>query len=193
MSKQFYHKGPQPKIKHYRRWVREALETLLIVVAIYTLMDLAVPRYEVEGASMEPNFHDYQRLFVSRFDYMLGAPARGDVVVILNPTNPDDKDLIKRVVGLPGERITIQSGQVSINGVPINEPYISMTPSYSGEFILGADEFFVLGDNRPNSRDSFDFGPIARDQIVGRAWISYWPPQLIGVIPEPTYDLTPMP
>ncbi|MBN1285661.1 MAG: signal peptidase I [Anaerolineae bacterium] len=181
--------GPQPPLKQYRRFVQEILQTALMMLVVYTLLNLAVPLRIVEGSSMEPNLHDGQRLFVSRVEYMLDAPARGDIVVILNPTRPDEPDLIKRVVGLPGETISIEFGQVLVNGVPIAEPYISAPPVYSGAFTLGPDEYFVLGDNRNNSSDSFDFGPITRDMIVGRAWISYWPPQWMGIIPDQTYDV----
>lgn len=197
MPNQVYHKskdaaeGPQPRLNRYIPWLKEIVQTGLMMLAVYTLLNLAVPTRFVEGSSMEPNFHDGQRLFISRFEYMLGAPARGDVVVIRNPDNPNHPDLIKRVVGLPGETVTIEFGEVYINGLRIDEPYVSALPRYSGSFTLGSDEYFVLGDNRVNSRDSYDFGPIKRDTIVGRAWISYWPPQWIGIVPDQQYDTLP--
>jgi signal peptidase I len=185
--------GPQPIINRRTRWLKELFQTALMVVAIYTLLTLALPRYMVEGRSMEPNFHEGQRLFVSRFDYMLGAPARGDVVVIRNPKSEDGEDLIKRIVGLPGETVALENGRVKINGVLIDEPYIEQFTNQSKQFVLGDDEYFVLGDNRRNSNDSFDFGPIPGAKIVGRAWISYWPLQWIGIIPHQEYDLASQP
>ncbi|MBN1285662.1 MAG: signal peptidase I [Anaerolineae bacterium] len=181
--------GPQPRLSRRGRWIKELLQTLLMIVAIYTLLNLALPRYMVEGRSMEPNFHDGQRLFVSRLAYMFDAPGRGDVVVIRNPRLAGGEDLIKRVIGLPGETVTIELGRVFINGAAIDEPYVAALPGYSGEFALGPDEYFVLGDNRGNSNDSFDFGPIKRDIIVGRAWISYWPLQWLGIIPDQSYTV----
>lgn len=181
--------GPQPNLSRRRRWIKELVQTVLMIVAIYTLLNLALPRYMVEGSSMEPNFHNGQRLFVSRVAYMLDKPARGDVVVIRNPKREDGEDLIKRVIGLPGETVTIEFGEVYINGQLISEPYIETPENHSGEFVLGPDEYFVLGDNRTNSRDSYDFGPITREKIVGRAWISYWPPQWISVIPSQSYTV----
>ncbi len=182
-----YATGQQPRLNRYGQLIKEVLQTLLMVAVIYTLLNLAVPRYLVEGSSMEPNFHESQRIFVSRVHYMLDAPKRGDVVVFLNPRHEDGDDLIKRIIGLPGETVRIESGQIYIDGVPIEEPYIKDMPTYSDEIELGEDEYFVLGDNRRNSNDSHDFGPITRDMIVGRAMFSFWPPQWLGFVPDQTY------
>ncbi|MCZ7547035.1 MAG: signal peptidase I [Anaerolineae bacterium] len=176
--------GPQPKINRVRPFLREVVETLLLMLAIYTFVNLTLPQYMVEGRSMEPNFHDGQRLVVSRAAYMLGEPQRGDVVVLRNPTDPTGKDLIKRLVGLPGDHIVIENGAVYVNDTLLNEPYIEDLGHYSGEWQLGPEEYFVLGDNRNNSRDSHYFGPIDRTLIVGRAWISLWPPQSWGIVPD---------
>lgn len=181
--------GPQPRINRLGQFVRELIETAVLILAIYTFVNLTIPQYMVEGSSMEPNFHDGQRLVVSRADYMLGNPQRGDVIVLRNPTQPDGKDLIKRIIGLPGDRIVIKDGKVFVNGVLLDEPYIKEVPRYAGEWELGPDEYFVLGDNRNNSRDSHAFGPISRSSIVGRAWLSLWPPESWGVAANYTHHL----
>ena len=174
--------GPQPQNPAFRRLARETLETVLLILAIYTLINLTTARYEVQGSSMEPSFHDGQRIIVSRLSYMLGEPARGDVIVFHYPKDPT-RDFIKRVIGLPGDHVAIESGQVYVNRVPLTEPYVRETGNYpDGEWRLGPDEYFVLGDNRNNSNDSHDFGPINRAFIVGRAWVVYWPPNGLGVI-----------
>jgi signal peptidase I len=178
--------GPQPRLGGRGQFIREILETALLILTIYTLVNLTTARYMVEGNSMEPNFHDGQYIIVSRLAYMLGDPQRGDVIVFHYPKNPD-REFIKRITGLPGETISVHDGQVFADGVPLEEPYIEVNFAYSGEWTLGPDEFFVLGDNRTNSNDSHDFGPIDRSVVVGRAWISYWPPQCLGIVSHHTY------
>ena len=181
--------GPQPRVNRLWNFLRELAETALLVVAIYTFVNLTLPQYLVEGSSMEPSFHDGQRLVVSRAAYMLGEPQRGDVVVLRNPTQANGKDLIKRIIGLPGDHILIADGRVYVNGVELDEPYVMEDPHYTGEWYVEADQYFVLGDNRNNSRDSHYFGPIDRSLVVGRAWISLWPPESWGMVPDATYAL----
>ncbi|MCZ7547034.1 MAG: signal peptidase I [Anaerolineae bacterium] len=178
--------GPQPRARSYRRLIRDVAETAIVILAIYTLVNLTTARYEVQGDSMEPNFHDGQRIIVSRIAYMLGDPERGDVIVFHYPRDPD-RDFIKRVIGVPGDRVEIEGGQVSVNGQRLEEPYIRGPSRYAGAWALGPDEFFVLGDNRNNSNDSHDFGPIGRSYIVGRAWLIYWPPDGFGVVSHYDY------
>jgi signal peptidase I len=186
--------GPQPKFSRGSRFFKELLQTGLMILVIYTLLNLVVPRYLVEGRSMEPNFHDGQRLFVSRLEYIFDEPERGDVVVFRNPKDPNGDDLIKRVIGLPGETVRVIEGQVHIDGVLLQEAYLteSLRNSLDREWVLGPDEFFVMGDNRNNSNDSFDFGPINRESIVGRALVSYWPPKWWGIVSTEDYA-TPQP
>ncbi len=178
--------GPQPEVKGTRRLVREVLETVILILAVYTLVNLTTARYEVDGNSMEPNFHNGQRLIVSRIAYMLGEPERGDVIVFHYPKDPD-RDFIKRVIGVPGDHVLIDKGQVFVNEELLDEPYVKDAFRYSGEWSLGPDEYFVLGDNRNNSNDSHDFGPIKRSFIVGRAWIVYWPLDGVGIVPHHDY------
>ncbi len=186
---------PRPRLRR-RTLLREIVDTALLVVAIYTLVNLLTARFIVEGASMSPNFETGQFIIVSRLPYLLNGPQRGDVVVFDSPDDPE-RDFIKRVIGLPGETIEVRAGLVYVNGVPLDEPYIESPPRYSGTWTLGPDEYFVLGDNRNNSRDSHAFGTLSRDKIIGQAWLIYWPPQDWGIIPHYSYDgsppLTPTP
>jgi len=176
---------PRPPVRG-KGLLRDLTDTIALVLIIYTLVNMVAPRYIVEGASMQPNFETGEWIIVNRLPYLLGEPQRGDVVILDFPE--PQEDLIKRLIGLPGETVAIHDGLVFINGVPLNEPYINAMPRYSGEWTLGPDEFFVLGDNRNNSRDSHAFGPVARDRIIGRAWVIYWPPQDWGIIPHYSYD-----
>jgi len=176
---------PRPRVRSRTFW-RDMRDTLAMVVIIYTLVNLLAPRYIVEGSSMEPNFQTGEWIIVSRLPYLLGAPQRGDVVV-LDFEEPQE-DLIKRVIGLPGETVEIRDGLVYINGQPLEEPYINARPRYTEEPItLGADEYFVLGDNRNNSRDSHSFGAVTSDHLMGRAWLIYWPPPEWGIVPQQDY------
>ncbi len=179
---------PRPRVRSRTFW-RDMRDTLVMVVIIYTLVNLLAPRYIVEGSSMQPNFETGEWIIVSRLPYLLGAPQRGDVVV-LDFEEPQE-DLIKRIIGLPGETVEIRDGLVYINGQPLEEPYINAAPRYTGEpIVLGPDEYYVLGDNRNNSRDSHSFGAVSRDHIMGRAWLIYWPPPKWGIVPQQHYDLT---
>lgn len=182
---------PRPVIKS-NSLLRDIRDTVLMVVAIYTLVNLIAPRYIVEGASMQPNFETGEWIIVNRLPYLIGEPQRGDVVII-DFAEPQE-DLIKRVIGLPGETVEIHDGVVYIDGAALPEHYINAQPRYDGEWTLGPEEYFVLGDNRNNSRDSHSFGALNREQIVGRAWIIYWPPEQWGVVPGQSYDdQTPLP
>lgn len=182
----------QPTLaKNQRTFTREIIETLLLIIAIYTLVNLVTSRYMVDGKSMLPSFEGGEFLIVNRFEYMLKAPQRGDIVIFHYPNDPS-RDFIKRVIGLPGETVHLLNGQVFVDGVALDEPYTSeLCNGYlcrDQETRLGDDEFFVLGDNRNASEDSSAFGPVHRRYIVGRAWITYWPPKSWGSIPHRAYE-----
>lgn len=184
-----YDELPQPEIKTRQSFLREMMETLLLVVAIFTLVNLSTARFVVEGSSMEPNFFTDEFVIVSRLAYIIGEPERGDVVVF-HYDEDTNRDFIKRIVALPGEQVEMLDGRVYVNGLLLEEPYIdTFCNCRDREWVLGEDEFFVLGDNRNSSQDSFDFGPIDREQIIGRAWIRYWPPEAWRIIPHHDYDL----
>ena len=171
--------------------VRELIETLALTLVIFLLVRFAAPNFRIEGFSMEPNFHDGQYLFVNRIVYMLHPPERGDVIVLIPPTSTS-RDYIKRVIGLPGERVEILPGRVLIDGQELKEPYPLNPGTYSfGPVTVGSGEYFVLGDNRDNSSDSHSWGMLAAKQIIGRAWITYWPLDMIGWVQSYSYTSAP--
>jgi signal peptidase I len=177
---------PRPKIRLHG-FFREMVDTLVFVLAIFVLVEMATPRFMVEGRSMQPNFADYQRLIVSRLNYLFGEPSRGDIIIFNAPgSDSNNPPLIKRVIGLPGETVEIRDTQVYIDGVMLEEPYIneacreSTCPDEVWE--LGDGEYFFMGDNRNNSRDSRRFGPVTHEQIIGEALIRYWPPEDWGIV-----------
>jgi signal peptidase I len=123
---------------------------------------------------------------VNRLAYNSSEPQRGDVVVFYYPQNPSRR-FIKRVIGLPGDTISIQSGQVYVNDVILEEPYVAAQANFSGEWIVEYGKVFVLGDNRNNSSDSPDWGGLPINEIIGKAIFVYWPLETVGLIPH--YDL----
>ena len=193
----------RPRLTAGRRFRRDIVETVLLVIVIYTLVNLTTARAIVEGPSMQPNFYTGQLVVINRFAYFFAEPQRGDVVVLHNPRadcqapskieESGCEDLIKRVIGLPGENIQIEQGRVYVNGTQINEPYVQdyCHVGCDGKWSLDENHYFILGDNRNNSYDSHSFGPILRSLIVGEAWIRYWPPQDANVIPHPVYTPSP--
>lgn len=155
--------------------VRELVQIVLpaIVLAIVVHLFLAQATV-VYGQSMEPNLSPYQRLIVDKLTYHLRAPTRNDIVVLELPNVSDL--LVKRIVALPGESIEIRSGEVFVNDVRLDEPFLRDLGHVSmARTNLGPLQYFVMGDNRDNSNDSRAFGPVEREQIVGRVWVRYWP------------------
>jgi signal peptidase I len=166
--------------------IRELAETIIpaVVIAIFINLFL-VQATQVLGQSMEPNLHTQQRVLVEKVTYrFLHAPQRGDIVVIdLDKENKSDDMLIKRVIGLPGDTIEIRSGEVTIDGERLEEPWTTNLGGGSyGPTIIPPLYVFVMGDNRGASNDSRSFGPVHVDNLVGRAWFSYWPPENMGFI-----------
>lgn len=160
---------------------REIWETIVLIVAIWALVNLASVRFIVEGPSMQPTFHTGQVLVVSRVNYLLTNPQRGEVAVFNAPNvSSDEPPYIKRVIGLPGDTIEIKDMMVYVNGQQLNEPYINepceLRMCGDNSWTLGPDEYFFMGDNRNHSRDSRVFGGVKRERIIGEALIRYWPP-----------------
>lgn len=172
--------------------VREVLETVVFTLVIFLLIQTVVRNFRVVGNSMEPNLHNGQYLVIDKVSYRIGDPQRGDVVVFAPPMRPDE-DYVKRIVGLPGETVEVQQGRVLVNGMPLDEPYVVRPASYSMSVRqVGEDEYFVLGDNRNSSSDSHSWGMLPEANLVGRAWVSYWPPARWGSISRdvPTQQTT---
>ena len=179
---------PKPKLI-VPTMLKEIVSTLIFVIAVTVLFDLAIPRSLVDGQSMEPTFRDEDRLVISRVNYLLERPQHGDIVVF-NAVVPQDAQrgimLIKRVIGIPGDTVKILNQQVLINGAMIDESYIdeacSVLKCQDNIWELGEDEYFVMGDNRNHSNDSRSFDAVPFDHIVGQVVLRYWPPSSVGVI-----------
>jgi len=171
---------------------REIVETIVFTLLIYFLIrTFLFENYRVVGSSMVPTLEDNQYLVVNKLLYRLQGPQRGDIIVFRDPHGLNRK-LIKRVIGLPGDTLEIKQGQVFIAGQPLAEPYIRDPAQYSrAPSQIPDGQYFVLGDNRNNSSDSSNWGTLPRDNIVGKAWLSYWPPTLWGVIQHETYGNVP--
>lgn len=180
--------------------LREVGETIILTLIIFFLIQTVIRNFRVVGTSMVNNLHDGQYLIIDKFSYSswlteyfgMGGPQRGDVIVFEPPNRPGE-DYVKRIIGLPGETVEVRQGQVLINGEPLAEPFQPNPGSYTARpVVVPPDNVFVLGDNRNNSNDSHNWGPLPIEKIVGRAWISYWPPNEWGVIPrdKPTEQAT---
>jgi len=164
--------------------LRDLFGTILPAVVIALLIHVFLAQAtRVYGQSMEPNLHTNERLVVEKLSYRFHGPRRGDIVVLHDPTGGPDL-LIKRVMGLPGERVTVADGRVYIDGVLLEEPYLSQPTLGQGRsWLVPPLSVFVMGDNRGASRDSRIFGPVPMDQILGRAAFRYWPLDGVGMVP----------
>ena len=166
------------------RLVRELLETILPALLIALLINVFVGQAtRVEGQSMEPNLHSEQRLVVEKLSYRFHGPQRFDIVVLKMPSQGEEL-LIKRVIGLPGETVEIRDGQVYVDGNLLTEPFTDQSthPGRDNKFTVPPLHIYVMGDNRDRSNDSRSFGPVPIDDVIGRAWLSYWPPEQIGFV-----------
>ena len=165
------------------RLLREVVETIIpaVLIALFITLFLAQAT-QVYGQSMEPNLHPGQRVIVEKVSYRLHPPHRGDIIV-LRLREQGGNYLIKRVVGLPGETMEIRDQHVLINGHALNEPYLDKPLQGSMPSRQIPEGYvFVLGDNRGFSNDSRSFGPVSLANVIGRAWIRYWPPDQAGLV-----------
>jgi len=176
-------KKKEPEVQSIGQFIWELAKIVIISLAIIIpIRVFLIQPFYVKGASMEPTFYDNQYLIIDEISYRFSEPQRGDVVVIKYPQDPSQY-FIKRIIGLPGETIDIKDGSVyikiskSIEEIKINEPYLAEGIITNGEkqISLGADEYYLLGDNRPSSLDSRSFGPVNEKYIVGKTWIRVWP------------------
>ena len=167
-----------------KAFLKEVLITLVLAAIIFVAARMTIQTFEVEMSSMEPNFYDGQRVVVNKAAYFFGEPKRGDVIVFHEPNGTND-DFIKRVIGLPGDTVEVKGGYVYVDGVKLDEPYIMEPFQYDmASRKIPEGDYFVLGDNRNHSNDSEDGWLLPRDNIIGKAWLSTWPPGLWGVIPS---------
>jgi signal peptidase I len=155
-------------------FIREIVETLLLTFFIFWLVHSLVGRYRIDGSSMYPTLQDGEYLVINNVTYLLDDPESGDIVVFRHPRN--ELNLIKRVVGLPGDNVRIENGTVWVNGAELEEPYIADSPSYNGNWDVPPGSYFVLGDNRNNSSDSHSWGFLPQENLLGKAFYVYWPP-----------------
>ena len=197
--------------------VREIVETLLLALIIFVAVRAVVLNFRVDGLSMNPSLENNEMLLVNRnvyfnFDtwslvdwlplvdheeenvvYPFHPPERGDIIVFDPPVNGASQPYIKRVIGVPGETIEIQDSRVLVNGQEIEEPYLEGERTFCqgdrdcGPVIVPKESVFVLGDNRDNSQDSRIFGPVPVENIIGKAWVTYWPVDELGFTPHFEY------
>ena len=154
--------------------LREIVETLLLTFFIFFLVNSLIGRYRIDGSSMNPTLYDGEYLIINNVSYYLDDPQQGDIIVFKHPNN--DLNLIKRVIGKPGDHVEIRDRQVKVNGQVLDEPYIAAPPNYTGAWDVPEGSYFVLGDNRNNSSDSHSWSFLPRGNIIGKAMLVYWPP-----------------
>lgn len=157
------------------RFFLDVLETLLLSAVLFLAINALSARVRVDGFSMKPTLQDGEFVLVNRMAYRMGSPERGDIIVFHFPLDPGSQDLIKRVIGLPGDHIKVARGVVSVNDQALTEPYIAAPPLYSGEWVVPKSDLFVLGDNRNDSSDSHSWGMLPINEVVGKALFIYWP------------------
>ena len=179
--------------------LREFLEAILLALVVFLVIQTSVQNFKVEGSSMHPTLEGGQYLLVNKLVYFkvdeerlsriipfwkvdesaqrfaLHPPQQGEVIVFHFPRDPS-RDFVKRVIGVPGDRVEIREGTVYVNGVALDEPYVTAEDSSDmGAINLQEKEYFVLGDNRRGSNDSRNWGPVPEENILGKVWVIYWP------------------
>lgn len=181
--------------------IRSIAEAILFGVLLFFVIRFAVQTYQVEGGSMLPTLETGERVFVNKLNYLrwdrvplvkrkeessyiFSRPARGDIVVFTIRRGELEQTLVKRVIGLPGEEITIHDGRVFINNQPLYEPYLTELTSCVGNchLVVPADAYFLMGDNRGGSLDSRSFGPVPAHNIIGKVWAVYWPLEHLALV-----------
>jgi signal peptidase I len=200
--------GRKSRLAGVGRLVRDLVEIGIFALLLFIGLRLVVQNFRVEGSSMEGTLHNGQLILVNKaayfkvnldfldfiplvnFDdsphYLFGGPRRGDVIVFRFPSQPD-RDFIKRVIAVPGEQVEIRDGLVFINGKALDEKYIpDRTEHDFGPELVPDGQYFVLGDNRNNSYDSRSWGFVPKANIIGRAWVSYWPFNSFGFVSHPS-------
>jgi signal peptidase I len=161
--------------------ITEIFKTVVFAVLLFFAISALTDRVRVENISMQPTLNEGELLVVYKLAYRFGEPHRGDIIVFHHNRQPPE-DYIKRIIGLPGDRVRVEGGQVYVNDIPLYEPYIAEPPAYSGEWVVPPDSLFVLGDNRNRSSDSRIWGFVPMSDVVGRAVLIYWPPGKIRLL-----------
>lgn len=179
----------------------EVVETLVLTALIFLVVQTFVAQpFKVEGASMERTVLPDEYVLIDKLTPHWAAYARGDIVVLEPPSDygPDNGvPFIKRVIGLPGDHVQLKDGTVYVNGTALDEPYVfsdngvrqttDPTPGGLSEWLIPQGQIFVMGDHRQDSADSRVFGPVDVSQVIGRAWLRYWPINAFGILPGTNY------
>ncbi|MGH7883094.1 MAG: signal peptidase I [Candidatus Dormibacteraceae bacterium] len=183
-------------MRNARGLIIEVAEVVILALLLVLVIRLVVQNIHVYGLSMYPTLHNNDDVVTLKLPYYFSSPNRGDIVILKDPYDPS-QDFIKRVIGMPGDRLLIQDGKISINGHVLAEPYLQGTEPWSDTWPasdqprqLGSDEFFVMGDNRNYSSDSRMFGPIKRNQIESHAWLRILPLNHFGWFGGPPPSIT---
>ncbi len=174
----------------------EFIEAIVFALAIFVVVYLFLFQpNQVKGSSMYPTFKDGEYILTDKISYKLGVPARGDVVVFVSPKN-NNIDFIKRIIAVPGDTVKISGGKTYLNGELLDEAEYLDPSVYTGaqaylsentEVVVPDGRYFVMGDNRPNSSDSRDFGPVTVDEFRGKVFFRYWPVDRFGKIDSAKY------
>jgi len=165
-----------------RTFFRDTVITLVLALVIFLLLQATVQSFIVVEHCMEPGFQEGERLLVNKVVYHFHEPEMGDVI-ILHPPFDSKAVYIKRIIALPGDTVEVKMGAVYVNGSKLDEPYIKEPPSYNfPETQIPENEYFVLGDNRNNANDSHKGWTVPRQNIIGKAWLSIWPPEEWGLV-----------
>ncbi|MEW6402507.1 MAG: signal peptidase I [Chloroflexota bacterium] len=178
---QAHPEAPEQEKIHWGRLVLDIVETLALAALLFVGINAISARVRVDGFSMRPTLEDGEFVLVNRLAYRIGDFERGDIIVFHYPMDPN-QELIKRVIGLPGDTVYVQHRNVSVNGQILVEPYIAEAPAYEGNWQVPEGFLFVLGDNRNDSSDSHSWGLLPIDNVVGKAILIYWPPPMWNVI-----------
>ena len=173
--------APSVEKTNWRQFALDLIETLFLAVALYLGINAISARVRVDGFSMNPTLQDGEYVLVSKVTYRLGQPQHGDIIVFKYPGEPP-QDLIKRIIGLPGDSVQVNGSNVYVNGQPLAEPYIAAAPMYQGQWQVPEGFLFVLGDNRNDSSDSHSWGLLPRENVIGKALLIYWPPPEWNII-----------
>ncbi len=167
--------------KRYRL-IREIVETVVLTVLMFIIINLAVQNYDVTGPSMETSLHNQERIMVDKVSYVFHEPARGDVIVFIAPpaATAVPENYVKRIIGIPGDVITVDGNKVTLDGVTLNETYVALGMQGNANppiinRVIPDGQYFVMGDHRGNSSDSRAWGFVPRGNIIGRAALVYWP------------------
>ena len=170
----------------------DILEVIVLAVGIFLIVYLLILRpHKIKGQSMHPTFPDGEYLLTEKVSYYRNDPQRGDVVVFKPPISEDE--FIKRIIGLPGDTVSLLGGKVFVNDKLLKEDYIIVDTNAGGflnegqKYVVPEGNYFVMGDNRPHSSDSRSWGPITKKVITGKAWLIYYPFNLGGFVPAPNY------